>query len=256
MGQKHTLTELGTVLLSDIEIDELDDFLMSEVMLENSMDISTLDGFFAALVLNPDVIMPSEYLPWIWDMEEGEDAPAFASPEQANYILQLVKRYYNGVLITIDNDSFAPLLYTVEQEDGSEFFDAEGWCMGFMQGVFLFTAPWKEIFEKHPGFLAPMVLLGTQQGWDMLEKSSDEKLAIQDAYESIAGAVAVLYDHFKGQRDAVRQGCLSKYGQQSDLLSEVVNMTDAHFKAERNNECPCGSGRKFKECCGTPQILH
>jgi len=256
MSSMNPLTEPSTALLNDDEIDELDDFLMSGGKLENSMDISTLDGFFAALVLNPDITAPSEYLPWIWDMEEGEHAPEFASPEQANHILQLIMRYYNGVLTTIGSESFAPLLYTLEQEDGSEFFDAEGWCMGFMQGVFLFFEPWKDVFEKYPEFLAPMVLLGTQQGWEMLDKSEDEKQSIQDACNSIADAVAAIYNHFREQRDAVRQGQFSKHGQQSGFLSDEESLFGASFDEQRNISCPCGSGRTFKECCGSPPILH
>lgn len=246
-----------TQTLSDDEIDELDDFLMSEDAPENGMDISTLDGFFAALVLNPRLIMPSEYLPWIWDMEKGEDAPAFASLEQANRILQLVMRYYNSVLTTIGNDNFAPLFYTLAQEDDSEFFDAEGWSEGFMRGVFLFVEPWEEVFEKHPEFLAPMVLLGTEQGWDTLEKSADSKQATQDAYESIAGAVALLYDHFSEQRETETRKRLAQPGRNpSSLVSDVVDMPNARFKVGRNEECPCGSGKKFKKCCGAPPTLH
>lgn len=246
-----------TQALSDDEIDELDDFLMSEGMPEDGMDISALDGFFAALVLNPRLIMPSEYLPWIWDMEQGEDAPAFASLEQANHILQLVMRYYNSVLTTIGSDDFAPLFYTLAQEDGSEFFDAEGWSEGFMRGVFLFVEPWEEIFEKYPEFLAPMVLLGTEQGWNTLEKSSDSKQATQDAYESIAGAVALLHDHFSEQRKAETRKRLAQPGRSpSGLVSDVVDMPNARFKVGRNEECPCGSGKKFKKCCGAPPTLH
>ncbi|MBZ0093593.1 MAG: SEC-C domain-containing protein [Sulfuricellaceae bacterium] len=27
-------------------------------------------------------------------------------------------------------------------------------------------------------------------------------------------------------------------------------------KVGRNETCPCGSGKKFKECCGKEQLLH
>jgi len=27
-------------------------------------------------------------------------------------------------------------------------------------------------------------------------------------------------------------------------------------KVGRNEPCPCGSGRKFKQCCGDPKKLH
>ena len=243
--------------LSDDEIDELDVILMSETMPDDSMDISMLDGFFAALALNPRLIMPGEYLPWIWDIELGEEAPVFASLEQANHILQLVMRYYNSVLAAVGNDDFAPLFYTLEQEDGSEFFDAEGWCEGFMRGVFLFEEPWNEVLEKHPEYLAPMVLLGTEHGWDMLKECEDEKQATQEAYESIAGAVSLLYEYFSEQREAETRKRLAQPGRPSSgLLSEVMDMPGARFKAGLNEGCPCGSGKKFKECCGTPPTLH
>lgn len=244
-------------VLDDEEIDELDDILTSDAMPQDCMDISTLDGFFAALVLNPRLIMPNEYLPWVWDMEQGEETPEFESPEQADRILQLVMRYYNSVLSTIDNDNFAPLFYTLAQDDGSEFYDAEGWCAGFMHGIFLFGEPWKEVLEKHSEYLAPMVLLGTEHGWDMLEKCADEKQAIQEAYEAIAGAVALLHEHFGEQREAETRERMAQPGRcSSDLPGDVVDMLNARFKVGRNEECSCGSGRKFRECCGAPPTLH
>ena len=39
--------------LSEAGLDELDSFLISDNMPENGMDISSLDGFLAAIVLNP-----------------------------------------------------------------------------------------------------------------------------------------------------------------------------------------------------------
>ena len=240
--------------LNDDELDELDDFLMSEGMPENSMDISTLDGFFAALVVNPKLIMPSEYLPWVWDMEQGEDQPVFPSLQYANRMLELIMRHYNDELSAISNDKFAPLFYTLAQPDGSEFFDAEGWCEGFMLGITVFGDPWQEVLENHPELIAPMVLLGTEQGWEMLEQSGNNKQATQDAYEAIAGAVALLYDHFQEQREENARVRLSRPGRHpSGLLVEAISMS---VKVGRNEECPCGSGKKFKKCCGAAPTLH
>jgi uncharacterized protein len=182
--------------LTAAEIDELDDFLMSDDTPDNCMDISALDGFLTALVLNPDVIMPSEYLPWVWDMEEGVTPPSFASVEQTNHITQLVMRYYNSVLDAIANDHFSPLFYILDDES----YDAQSWSEGFMRGVYLFSEPWIEIFEKHHALIAPMVLLGTQSGWEMLETRTDSQLAIQQAYESIADTVGLLDAYFKALR--------------------------------------------------------
>lgn len=241
-----------TQALSDIEIDELDDFLLSDEMPENCMDISTLDGFFAALVINPRFIMPGEYLPWIWDMEQGKEGPAFASLEHANRIMQLLMRYYNSLLEAIVENEFAPLFYTLEQDDGSDYFDAEGWCEGFMLGVSLFHEQWKEVLEKHPELFAPMVLLGTEDGWNMLEETADNRQATRIAYESIAESVALLYDRFSEQREAEMQKFRAQ-GHPSSVLVESVKMS---FGVGSNEECPCGSGKIFSKCCGAPPTLH
>ncbi|MDP1870296.1 MAG: UPF0149 family protein [Gallionella sp.] len=228
--------------LSDAEIDELDEFLLSDDVPENCMDISRLDGFFAALVLNPRLVMPSEYLPWIWDSEEGEDAPGFASIEQANRIMALLMRYYNGVLDAIAGNRFSPLFYTLAQGDGGKYYEAEGWAEGFMLGVFLFIEPWRAVFESEQESLSPMVLLGTQQGAELLEKSADVKQARKEAYDSIADAVAILYDYFTAQREAETA---------QRRVSQAVSV-----KVPPNEECPCGSGLKFKKCCGASPTLH
>jgi len=247
----------ATQPLNDDELDELDKFMLSEDMPENAMDISMLDGFFAALVLHPQLIMPSEYLRWIWDAEKGEDEPAFPSMDGANRILGLIMRHYNSVLEAIGNDEFEPLFYTLAQEDGSEFFDAEGWCEGFLLGVSVFNEPWDAVFKDHPELVTPMVLLGTEKGWDLLEQSKDNKRATQGAYESIADAVSMLYEYFREQREAATRERLARPGRSpSGLLTEVVEMPNASFKVGRNEACPCGSGKKFKKCCGAPPTLH
>lgn len=233
------------------ELDELDAFLISDDTPENGMDISALDGFFAALVLNPMHILPSEYLPWIWDMEEGEESPSFASMEQANHTVGLLMRYYNSVLDAIGRDDFDPLFYILVQADGSEFFDAESWCVGFMRGVFLFSDAWADVFERHPEFLASIALLGTEHGWEMLDKCEDVKLATQEAYESISAAVALLYTHFSEQREAEVQ--------KRRVSSHAVGMEfdrGTSFEKGGDEVCPCGSGLKFKNCCGASPTLH
>lgn len=186
--------------LSAAEIKELDVFLLSDDRPENSMDISTLNGFFAALALNPELITPNEYFPFIWDMVNGKDAPAFSSMEQAAHIFQLVTHYYSSVAESIVGGEFEPLFVPLVREDGSSFSDAEGWCGGFMYGVMLSPDPWAAIFEKHPEFLAPMVSLGTEDGWEELQKSADARQAAQDASQSIAAAVVSLRDCF-GRKD-------------------------------------------------------
>lgn len=246
-----------TQALSDAEIDELDDFLLSDDTPDSCMNLPTMDGFFAALILNPRLIMPGEFLNWIWDMDDGEEEPSFASIGQIDHIMGLVMRYYDSVLDAIGNDDFEPLFYVLEQKDGSEFFDAEGWAEGFMLGVNLFSETWGEIFEKHMEWLVPVMLLGTDDGWEMLARESDVKRITRDAYEAFADVVKLLYDHFSAQRTAQMQESMVQPGRHpSGMRIEAVKMPAASLKVGRNEKCQCGSGLKFKKCCGVPPTLH
>jgi uncharacterized protein len=76
--------------LIDQEIEELDAFLLSDDGLENAMDVSGLDGFLCAVLSGPNVIMPSEWMRWVWDSTEGKQSPEFTSEKQAQRILDLL----------------------------------------------------------------------------------------------------------------------------------------------------------------------
>jgi hypothetical protein len=81
--------------LSAKEIEQLDRFLLADDDLEATMDVSTLDGFLCAVLSGPMLIMPSEWMRWVWDMEASEQAPEFTSEKQAQGIVSLLMRHAN-----------------------------------------------------------------------------------------------------------------------------------------------------------------
>src|ERR1700680_862788 len=87
--------------LTNLEIEELDTFLLSDDGLENAMDVSSLDGFLCAVLSGPNVIMPSKWIPWVWDSTEGNQSPEFTSEKQAQHILDLLMRHANGIAVTL-----------------------------------------------------------------------------------------------------------------------------------------------------------
>ena len=82
--------------LTSAEIEQLDDFLMSDVVPEEAMDIVTLDGFLTAIVIGPKVVPPSEWLPLVWD-ETGTEEMIWDSNVQAQKYIGLVMRHMNGI---------------------------------------------------------------------------------------------------------------------------------------------------------------
>lgn len=55
-----------------IDLQRLDDFLLSEAAGDDAMLLSELDGFLAGLIVSPEMIMPGEWMSLVW----GDDAPS------------------------------------------------------------------------------------------------------------------------------------------------------------------------------------
>jgi uncharacterized protein len=103
--------------LSDEELEELDQFLLSDARSEETMLLDTLDGYLTAIVIGPTTILPSRWLPGMWG-PSAEDEPHFETPAQAQRILELVMRHMNGIVWTLqhDPDAFDPLLNSMVYE--------------------------------------------------------------------------------------------------------------------------------------------
>jgi uncharacterized protein len=124
--------------LTNREIDKLDAFLLSDGGLERAMDVSTLDGFLCAVLSGPNVIIPSEWMRWVWDMEEGEQAPEFASEKQAQRILDLLMRHANNIVVTLTQapQDYEPLFFE-RGVKGRIVSIVDEWCCGYMKGIAL-----------------------------------------------------------------------------------------------------------------------
>jgi len=55
--------------LTDDEFARLDSFLCKNM---KAMNLEQIDGFFTALVCGPEVVMPGEYLPYVWGNEKSQ----------------------------------------------------------------------------------------------------------------------------------------------------------------------------------------
>lgn len=104
--------------LSDAEFDELDDFLNSDSVPEESMDISTLDGFFTALVIGSEPVMPSEWMPFVWGETDGDEM-IWESQKQAEKYFGYLIRYMNTIatLFQVAPEEFEALTFERKIED-------------------------------------------------------------------------------------------------------------------------------------------
>jgi uncharacterized protein len=61
---------------------------------EETMLIEELDGFIAGLLVCPDLIKPSEWLPIIWGGDSGDQHAAFDNLKHVNQVLGLIMDHY------------------------------------------------------------------------------------------------------------------------------------------------------------------
>lgn len=238
------------VPLTDDEIKELEQFLLHTEGIEESMDISTLDGFLTAIVCGPKAIMPSEWMRWVWDMERGEDAPEFKDQAQAQRILGFMLRSMNDIAQTLirEPEHYEPLL--MENPNGGDPIPIlDEWCSGFMKGVQLDSEGWLPVIAGKPDWISTIVLYGTEEGWEALKK----KNLPLDEHKALAGGLA-------GSVRKIHALWLEQRGKQiaAGGLPNVVRRQPVRSspKVGRNDPCPCGSGKKFKQCHGSPGRLH
>lgn len=213
------------------------------------MDIATLNGFMTAIVCGPKTIMPSEWMRWVWDMERGEDAPEFKDQAQAQRILGLIMRHMNDIAETLHQapEQYEPLL--MENPNGGDPIPIlDEWCSGFMKGVKLDPEGWLPVIVGKPEWMSTIMLYGTEEGWDALKQkdlSLDEHRALADGLADTVRQIHSLW--LEQRRKQIGEGVLP-----SVVRQPVRNPN----KVGRNEPCPCGSGKKFKQCHGSPGRLH
>ena len=217
--------------LSDAELCELDDFLADESIESTSMNLAMLDGYLAAIAIGPVLIPPSAWLPWVWDYVDGLNEPGFDQNAQADRVLSLLMRHYTAVVEALNTDpaGFEPVFMR-----GAGYGAAE-WSEGFLSGLQFNDRAWSLLAVGQPAWFAPFMRLGTEDGMAITNKQGDADRWIDAIVPSLVQIAA-----FWTARRAMPV----------DAPMPAMPLLRTTPKVGRNDPCPCGSGKKFKKCCG------
>ena len=204
---------------------------------ERAMNLEMLDGFFAALICCPELVPPSEYLPEIWGMPDEE----LSDRVELQTFLDLVMRHWNAVVHTLHSDEdFVPLL--LEDDQGAA--RGNDWANGFARGMGLRRESWSQLFDdtEHAGTLVPILALAHEHHPDPEMRPYKEPMSAERREQLIVGmatSVPAIYRYF-----ALHRRLVARAGR------ERTTHRRPEPKIGRNELCPCGSGKKFKKCCG------
>ncbi|HVA88997.1 MAG TPA: UPF0149 family protein [Chloroflexota bacterium] len=225
--------------LTDAEYDCLE-AILARFPGEEAMDLEAMDGFFAALICGPVTIPPSVYLEEIWG---GGEAPFLTSSDFQEF-LSLAMRHWNFTTRSLASPDLI-FLAQLGLEPGEDIPRANDWARGFMRGVDLSHEAWQEIFEDEEGFalLFPILALAHEDDPDpelrSWETPPDAGLR-KHLMISVSVSAQQLYDYFRPHRVRAARVESSRFRTAP--------------KIGRNDPCGCGSGKKYKRCCGSVTI--
>ena len=232
----------GTVsaTLSEAEIERLTALLAANRNPE-ALSLEGVDGLFCALIASPALVMPHEYLPVILGgtLEAGGLLGDLAGVQE---MMGLLMRLWNAIAHDFEHEG-AHLAYI--EEPGIDGITGRAWARGYMRGTRLAPAGWSRIFHDDHEALAlsiPIAAGEIDPQWPkepLTAEKSDELLR-----NMLAGAVRV-YRYFKEDRLAFAQAAAGR--------APPEPYERAAPKVGRNDPCPCGSGKKYKRCCGAPE---
>lgn len=221
--------------LTSKEFEKLEALLVSRGG-ARAMRVEELDGFFTALVIGPDMVMPSEYLPVVWGGDDDESA-GFKSLEEANVLMQLMMRHWNAIVAELEAEGVYRMKLDAPDTKG---VPGRQWARGFMKGVTMRREGWSVLLtSENEGQLATIAIVAGDVDPGFPEEPLDIAAADRLVVLMAAG-VGRAYRYFKAQRVPMPGGRREKAG--------PVRRREP--KVGRNEPCPCGSGRKYKQCCG------
>lgn len=224
--------------LTSDELDQLDAYLMSDATPGETMDLEMLDGFLVALAIGPEGVPEEEWLAEVF----GGDIPADLDPAMHDLIL----RHAGDVASSFapaarekqpeDEPLYLPLVLQEDTGDDS-WMDTLGqyWASGFRAGYMLREEEWGNAMADDDELTDAICDIMALEFGHHPERTSEtlNRRAREDRVDELPWLVeGMLYSWLE-----------RKYGKVETVVREGE-------KIGRNDPCSCGSGKKFKKCCG------
>jgi len=208
--------------LSDADLERLEERLLA--LRARLARLDALQGLCVAIAMGPDMEISNR---WV-DAVLGEEAQR---PDDAE-LVELLERFRVSTASELANRSLE--LRAHRTRTGRD--DYSGWCAAFLDGVDISETDWFAAadFDELDELLFPIeVLAGAVPERERAAyKPNQWRNLVRDAEDALADTVARLADYWKIVRNP------------------PATIRREQPKVGRNDPCPCGSGRKFKQCHG------
>lgn len=237
--------------LTDAEFAELDEMLATTPEPLQALDASMLDGYLCGVLVQPRLIPIDEWLPNIFDYDGGL-LPEDVDQTWLGRVRELVERRHAALNRQLVEDGwFDPVVLDLDESEAPDpEEDAEVAAMSPISRTLL---PWVAGFQH------------AQLCFPELSDMPDD---------AVMAALARLYRHLPAETDEEKEiiATLDREHPLKDIddaieemvvtVADLCDLTEAERyrvetiqregpKVGRNDPCPCGSGRKYKQCHGS-----
>ena len=231
--------------MTDIEeeLDRLDDLLNGIPVERDALSLSQLDGFVAALIVCPEPVPPTEWLPGVWG---GEGT--FGTAAEAAETVAAVMDHYNRVALELSEDpgAYAPIL---EVDPDEEELWWEPWVEGFERAMRLRPARWEEIALSDDDEAADSITAMIAMHDILTGRSDLTDEAIDDIVCLAPVLIPILVAHLNAWTRSRGPGRMAGGAAPAGWF-ETGDPPAFGRRAGGDEPCPCGSGRTYRRCCG------
>ncbi|HOY35431.1 MAG TPA: UPF0149 family protein [Piscinibacter sp.] len=234
--------------LTDAEFEELDQLLAATPEPFEPLDAVMLDGYLCGVLVQPVLIEIEAWLPHVFDFD-GQPLPDDADPAWRERVTALITRRHAALNRSMTEDGwFDPLILEPDDFNPPRTDDPAASLNPVSQSLMPWVAGFQHALESFPDLLElpdPAVDIALARLYRHLPAQSDEEREVvatldkehplptlDDAIEDLIVVVADLDDLTR------------------DLRYKVETVKREEPKVGRNDPCPCGSGKKFKQCHG------
>lgn len=210
---------------AESSLEQLEALLGAPDVAERAPGVDALQALCVALAIGPDAEPPADWMAVALGFADPDEAP---SPQ----LQAALARLYDDTVRRVQDGSFAPFLYALRR--GRR--DYASWGQGFLTGVELSTAGWHDSADPDDvdELLFPIRVVA-----DDLDDDERAQYAPGAWRRLVLESEAGLEANLARLRDFWR---IVRHPPQT--------VRHATPKVGRNDPCPCGSGRKHKQCCG------
>jgi len=227
--------------MSDTDVAELDRHLQALPEELDALDVEMLDGFLAAILLQPQPVLPTEWLPYVFDAQGRAEVMA-READAVERALPLIMRRHNELAAYLAaREPFEPVIFELEGDDGAPLAGTaaiaalEPWAVGFATAL----AAFPELREALEADAA-----GSEALAEILRHLPDDDADVPDSDR--------LTDHESplADLDEATDALVAAVLDAADVTRPRRPIARVAPKVGRNDPCPCGSGRKYKHCHG------